>query len=169
MKCLVCGEIFEGNECPLCGFPVVNFPGDPEAGLKLLQPTIQQHRKTFLNRFQVGVTVYHWKDADGKLVLDREERIPVGTGAELLDGEVWLPRKFARIPDVPELQVGVYIDNGERCREVQVQLPNLMGRELQELGMKVVTADSECRLVLLLRNTTEGPVASDGIALPGKD
>ncbi|MCD8086521.1 MAG: hypothetical protein LUF28_09435 [Clostridiales bacterium] len=148
---------------------MVNFPGDPEAGLKTLQPMIKAHRKEFLNRFQVGVTACYWKDRDGKLVLDREERIPVGTGAELMNGEVWLPQKFARIPDVPELQVRVYIDNAERHREVQVHLPNLMGRELQELGMKVVMADLECKLVLLLRNSTEGPVASDGIALLGKD
>lgn len=169
MKCLVCGEIFEGNECPRCRFPVVNFPGDPEAGLKMLQPMIEQHRREFLSRFQVGVTACYWKDADGKLVLDRKERIPVGTGAELMNGEVWLPRKFARIPDVPELQVGVYIDSDEYHREMQVPLPNLMGKELQELGMKVVTVDSECRLVLLLRNSTEGPVASEEIALLGKD
>lgn len=169
MKCLVCGKNFQGNICPRCEFPVVNFPGPLEEGIKNIQPEIMKYREKLLRPCQVGVTAYRWKDENGKIVLDQEERLPLGNGAELLEKEAWLPQKFARIPDAAELQVRVYIDNGKSRRETQVRLPNLMGAELQELGMKVTEVDKDLKLVLLLRGRTQGPVSSDGIALLEED
>ncbi|MCC8129608.1 MAG: hypothetical protein LIO51_06705 [Clostridiales bacterium] len=163
MKCLVCGKHFEGGECPRCGFPEIQFPGDPEEGRKKLRPAVDEYRRKLLDRVgQIGVIVCFWKDEDGVVVLDREERLPLGSGTELLGRTAWLPRKFARIPDAQELQLRVYMDGADGSREATVRLPNLLAPELQELG---ATVDEDMTLRLLLRSRTEGPVVSDRVSL----
>lgn len=151
MKCIVCGKEYEKDKCPVCLFPKIEFPSDPEKGLRAMRPAIDAYRDDFLGQVSIGIVAYHWKDDDGDIVMDRNERIQIGTGKELLGNTKWLAEKFARIPDEEELQVNLSIQvNGED--EVRsVSIPNLMEPELQELGAVV---DDALNIQLLLRNSS---------------
>ena len=60
-KCLICGKEFGGRECPICSFPVIDFLGDLEEGLKELAPTLQKHKANFTANLKVGIVIYHYK------------------------------------------------------------------------------------------------------------
>lgn len=162
MKCFVCNYEFEGNICPRCRFPKVFIPGDFESGLKKIQPEIDAYRDEFLGGIEVGILAYYWKDENGAVVLDRAERIPFGTGRELVGNTVWLDRSFARIPDEEQLKVHVYIKAGGNEREATISLPNLREAELQQIG---IVTDDDYNFRLLLKNKTGTPTSSDSVAI----
>lgn len=162
MKCIVCGKVYEGSECPRCRFPDVQIPGDREAALAALKPQIDQYRQSFLQSIRVEVVTYHWKDKDGLVVKDREDRLSLGTGDQLMHGETWLPQKFARLPQQDSLDVTLCITAGEDVQNKTVTVPNLHKAELQQLGAEM---DPECRIRLLLRNETEAPTRSGFVPL----
>ena len=151
MKCVVCGKEYEKDRCPVCGFPKVEFPGDPEEGLRAMRPAIEAYRDDFLSKVSIGVIVYQWKDDNGAIVLDRSERLQIGTGKELMGNTRWLAEKFARIPDEEGLQVNLSIRINGKDEERSVRIPNLMEPELQELGAAV---DEALNIQLLLRNSS---------------
>ncbi len=76
--CPVCHTKYESGDCPVCKFPDIAFPGDPEEGLRLMKPQIDAYREVFLLKLKIGVVSYYWKDQDGSLVLDREQITPLG-------------------------------------------------------------------------------------------
>ena len=151
MKCIVCGKEYEKDSCPVCNFPKIEFPGDPEKGLQAMKPAIDAYRDDFLGQVSIGVIVYQWKDDNGEIVMDRSERLQIGTGRELLENTQWLAEKFARLPEEAQLQVNlsVRVNGKEEARNVRI--PNLMEPELQELGAAV---DNALNIQLLLRNSS---------------
>lgn len=151
MKCIVCGKDYEKDKCPVCGFPKIEFPGDPEKGLQMMKPTIDAYRDDFLSRVSVGIMAYRWKDDNGVLAMDRVERIQIGTGKELRGNTKWLAEKFARIPEEERMQVNLSIEVNGRGEERSVRIPNLKEAELQELGAAV---DGALNIQLLLRNSS---------------
>lgn len=162
MRCIVCGREYEDDKCPVCNFPKVEFPADPEEGLRAMKPTIDAYRDNFLNQVSIRIMTYQWKDDNGVIAMDSKKQIPIGTGKELREGTKWLAEKFARIPDVEKLQVDLSIqvnDMGGVYRSVSI--PNLMEAELQELGASV---DDNLNLQLLLRNSS-GTTQSEKIPL----
>ena len=150
MKCIVCGKDYEAGSCPVCNFPKIEFPGDPEQGLLAMKPAIDAYRDDFLKQVSVGIIVYQWKDSNGALVMDRRERLQIGTGKELLENPRWLAEKFARIPDEARLQVDLSVQVNGKGEERSVSIPNLTEPELQELGASV---DGTLSIRLLLRNS----------------
>lgn len=160
MKCLVCGKEFEGDECPRCHFPVVNFPGDREAGIRAMAPTIQAFREGFLEQVSVGLVVCHWKESGESLTLDYEERLSFGTCGTLRGKEFWLEQKFARDPKAARLSLRLWIGMGEEQVEKTVEIPNLMAAELQRVGIDM---DENADFCLMLKNDTEGPVKSEKV------
>ena len=151
MKCIVCGKDYEKGNCPVCGFPKIEFPGDPEQGLRDMKPAIDAYRDDFLSQVSIGIIAYQWKDDNGSIVMDRSERVQIGTGKELLGTTKWLAEKFARIPDEENLQVSLSIQAKGRSEERSVSIPNLKEAELQELG---ATVDGGLNIQLLLRNSS---------------
>ncbi len=149
MKCLVCGKRFDGNACPVCRFPVIRFPGDLEAGLRAMQPTIDSYRERFLAGVHVGIVTYRWKDENGTLAVDRKETVAIGSGSDLFGKECWIDERFARIPEVPALEVELSVETEGREAVRKVSLPNRQEAQLQELGAAL---DKEMNLRLLLRN-----------------
>lgn len=162
MKCLVCGKTYEAAECPRCGFPDVQIPGDQAQVLESLKPTIDEYRENFLKRVQLRLVTYRWTDGGGVVALDREELIPVGSGEELLQGIKWLPEKFARIADQSQITVTLRAAAGEEIRELRVLVPNLQRPELQQLG---VSMDQDGNVWVMLRNDTDEPVGSAPVPL----
>ena len=161
MKCIVCGKEYEMDACPVCRFPKVEFPGDPEKGLQAMKPAIDAYRDDFLGQVSIGIIAYQWKDDRGMIVMDRSERVQIGTGQELRGNTRWLAEKFARIPDAEKLQVGLSIQVNGKGEERSVGIPNLMEPELQELGAAV---DDTLNIQLLLRNSS-GSTQSEKIPL----
>ena len=165
MKCIVCGKVYDGGECPVCQFPDVQIPtlpGERERAIEKLKPAIDTYRASFLQTIKVEIVIYRWKDRDGHIALDQEERILLGTGTDLGQGEHWLPLKFARIPDLRQLSVTISITTERDTIEKQVMLPNLQRAELQQIGAEI---DQECNIRLMLRNDTDVPTRSEPIYL----
>lgn len=162
MKCLVCEKVYEAAECPRCRFPNIQIMGDPKTALASLKPTIDAYRKNFLSSVKVELVAYRWKDQNGQVVLDREDRMLLGTADKLQQGDTWLKEKFARIADQKNITVTICITISGEKREVRIPVPNLHKAELQQLGARV---DEECNLVLLLRNDTETPTKSKPVPL----
>ena len=162
MKCMVCGKEYEGAGCPRCNFPNIQIPGDPDAAMNTLRPTIAKYRQDFLNKIEIGVLTYYWKDEDGILKVDHEKRCSFGTWEKLYEKEVWLPQKFARIPDEKSLAVKVYLRVGNEERVEIVEVPNLSEAQLQEIGVRL---NADFTFCLMLRNDTGTPTRSGTIML----
>ena len=161
MKCIVCGKDHDKNECPVCRFPKVEFPGDPEKGLRAMEPAIRAYREDFLGKVSVGIIAYQWKDDNGALVPAGKERVPIGTGKELRESARWLDEKFARIPEEEQLLVSLSVRVNDTDEERSVGIPNLTEPELQELGASV---DGDLNIRLMLRNSS-GSTQSEKIPL----
>ena len=162
MKCLVCGKEYEAAECPRCHFPDIQIVGDRKAFLESLMPTVHTYRKNFLSSIQVELVAHYWKEQGGKLVPDRRERLLLETADVLQRHEVWLPNRFARIPNQKEISVTVCIRIAGEERLVQVSVPNLQKAALQKLGASV---DADFRLRIKLGNDIENPTVSKPVPL----
>lgn len=149
MRCVVCGKEFFDKACPACQFPVIKFPGDPTEGMRAMKPKIDAYRDNFLAHVSVGIVTYTWKDGDGAIVLDKENELYFGTGAQLDQGECWISQKFARTPDVKNLDVQLVVYNNGNRTVRKMSLPNLFETELQEIGAAL---DEDLNIQLLLRN-----------------
>ena len=149
MKCLVCKKEYPGGECPRCGFPEVNVMGNYEEGLKTFEPVVKAHRRRFMESISLGIVTYRWKDVDGTIVLDCEEKVPFGPVAELVNQERWIDRKLARIPEESEIRVTCYISYGGEESNISVSLPNLLQAELQQVGIYVT---EDAKFSILLKN-----------------
>ena len=164
MKCLVCGKNYNDYECPRCGFPDLQLPlgKELEEARKKVQPKIDAHRAEFLKKIEVGIKVYYWKDQDGVLAADREEKCSFGSGSALYGKTVWLDQKFARVPEEKTLPIWLYIRVDGTEHERIVELPNLQEAQLQEIGLSM---DNGFELCLMLRNDSGTPVYSNRFSL----
>lgn len=150
-KCVVCSAGVRNGVCPVCGFAVVHFPGSFEEGMKLIKPEVVATRMEFLSKVKVFLPIYFWKDQNGVIALDREEKVSLGSGTELYGKRVWLPQRFARLPNRSALSVTLSVTVEQKEYQKTISVPNRMESELQELGMEMVEA---MQVKLLLRNQT---------------
>ncbi len=161
MNCIVCGKEFDGDECPRCGFPVIEFPGDYEEGMRALKPTVDAFRAKFLNNITAGIAVYYGKDENGSVVPDKKEILPFGTLGDISGKECWIGQKFARLPDAVTLKTTVCISHGDKTEEKTVELKNLTEPSFQYIG---ITSDGSTFSVLL-KNEAGSFSRSDAIPL----
>ena len=147
MKCLVCSKEFEGAACPRCSFPVIAVPTETLNGENLIAPLIERHRRSFMKSVHIGIVTYRWKEDNGSIALDREDRLLFCEDMALEGGEYWIEQKFARIPDVKTLLLTIFIDYGSEQSEVTIEMENLTGAALQEVGLRL-TADLNWQLLL---------------------
>ena len=164
MKCLVCGKEYDAAECPRCHFPNIQIMGDRETALAQLMPTILAFRKTFLEKVEVSLLIYRWKEGDGRIVPDCEEYLPLGTAAALQAQETWVCGEFARIPDLETISVTVSVTAPDGIHRLQISVPNLPEPQLQQIGARL---DEELQLQLLLRNASREGVSSAPVPLLG--
>lgn len=163
MNCLVCKKDYEAAECPRCKFPHIQVPATAPADfLASLQPTIADYRRKFLQKLQLQIPIYHWKDQGGVVVEDRVEMLSLGSADQMLGRELWVEKAFARIPDEKEITVTVRISVNGESWEQTVSVPNLHKPELQKIG---ATIDDNHDLRLMLRNETENSTVSDPVPL----
>lgn len=151
MKCVVCGKKYSEQACPVCKFPVIRFPGDPEEGMRSMKPGIDAYRDNFLKNLRVALVTYSWKDKDGSVVLDKRQELPFGTGTEMYGKEVWLSKEFARIQEKKNLQIQIVVHTETESMERQITLDNLMEPELQKIGAGL---DEDMNFWLMLKNAT---------------
>lgn len=144
-KCLVCGKEYEGPQCPRCDFPaVVLMKITPE-----VTKSIANYREMFFQNIQIGIISYSWKDKDGYLVLDQEHQRVLGSCRDLLNGTIWLNQQFARIPDVDDLELRIFVNIKGEVSEKNVKIPNIKSPYLQEIG---VSMDENMQVVVHLKN-----------------
>lgn len=138
MKCLVCGKSFSGNECPVCGFPVVEIPGDDfEAGIRALRPTIDKHRNDFAARVTLGAVVYNY-ELSVKLKEIGSVIKPFGKASELVGKTIWLDESFENVNtrDMIPVTISVEVDKGVEY-QVSAEIPNLKDSDKLRLGISM--------------------------------
>lgn len=153
MKCDACGATVESGAtaCPICGFPVVVFPGDREEGLQRLKPQIDRCLEELLKKLSVGAVSYRWADRNGVLEQTAEEKREIGGGTELTKGTVWLQEDFARKPEAEEIEIRSYVRLRGVDTERTLRVPNLLEARLQQIGAEIRIGDG-LQYRLALRN-----------------
>lgn len=157
MECVVCKKQFTGGECPRCHFPVVEFPGDPEAGLAAIQPQIQSYRRQFLSMARFGVVAYRHHDVDGVLKQDGGTELTIGSGQALQEHPVFLDQPFAWTPGT-ELTVSLRLTLGGEEREDRVKVPNFPAPTMTQIGLQI---DADNQYQVLLRDARGETVCSE--------
>ncbi len=158
MECLVCNCHYEGDECPACDFPVVNFPGNREAGIRALQPTIEAHRKAFLPKVQIGMLNYYYTIKDGEVTERREECVPFGTADALCGQLVWLDRRFEKVTDRASVEVHLCMTIDDRQFEKCVNVPVIAGAQTQEVG---ILLEEDLQFCIHIRSNTGDTLVSE--------
>lgn len=150
MRCLACFEtVPDGTQnCPRCGFIQYQVIGDTAEAVSALELVAGKHRSRFLQAYDLGVTVYTWKDREGSITLDQAQRRSFGTADALQGKTTWLDQPFARIPE-QELTVELSVENGGTAWILPVRLPVPQEPQLQQLGIEM---NKDLTVRLLLRN-----------------
>lgn len=168
LNCPVCNRPLSDHEtvCPLCGFRFMNFIGGTrEQAFEAQKDDAAIYRSnTFLPRFDLGVTCYHWKDKGGTIAVDTTERLSFGTAAQAENKTLWLDQEFARLSDEAPLTIEISVkQNDADERILRFQVTPLTEPRLQRLGLKL---DSDLNLTLLLTNGSK-TVESNRLPLLG--
>lgn len=167
MKCIVCNKeiVSPLRPCPRCGFLQPAVVGDAAGAEDFITGKAQKHKQELLGNYDFGLTVYHWKDQDGTVVLDREERLSFGKGDALLAAPVWLNQSFARIPDVDTMELELSIQlGGESAEKIPVTVAVPQGKHLQQVGACI---GADLSVKLLLKNP-EGQTESGAVQFLGE-
>lgn len=159
MECMVCKKQFTGGECPRCHFPVVEFPGDPEAGRIAIQPTVNAFRKNFLTRVRLSLVAYRHRDEAGEL-RSEETELPFDSASALSGQTKWLEQTLARTPGALSARLRVDMDGEREERTVSVPAPS--GDGALSVGLAV---EESGEMRLLLRDESGAESSSDAIAL----
>ena len=136
-KCLICGKEFGGRECPICSFPVIDFLGDLEEGLKELAPTLQKHKANFTANLKVGIVIYHYKIDENEVVTKESEDVLFGTAAELMETICWREESFDNPSDRKEVSVSLFIECRDKRNEIVITIPNFPDSEKLEIGASI--------------------------------
>ena len=151
MKCLVCGKEFNDDVCPVCGFPIVQIPGDDyEEGLRTLQPVINHHRKLFAERLSLGVVTFEYEMADSVITEKGHKTSVFGKLSDMMNETVWLNDVF----EYPNLRNIMYLNvilktDGKEEKSFKVKLPNFKEACIGRLG---ACCDESLNFVLKLKN-----------------
>lgn len=159
MECMVCSKQFTGGECPRCHFPVVEFPGDPEAGRLAIQPTINAFRANFLSRVHLSLIAYRHRDENGEL-RSEEIELPIDSAAALSGQTKWLEPALARTPGALNACLRVDMDGEREDRTVCVPAPT--GDGTLSVGLSM---DESGAMRLLLRDESGAESSSDAMPL----
>jgi len=138
-KCTACGRSYESDDvCPVCGYSEPAFIGDENAAAVYIKREAAKHRLAFLKSLDLGVTAYFWKDDNGVIAEDRQERLSLGSGESLWKNTVWAKQSFARIPDLAEMTVELSVlKDGKALSKQSIRLPVPAGQHLLQLGMEL--------------------------------
>lgn len=149
MKCIICGKRFEKNECPVCHFPIIDFPCDITVGMQSIMPEVISYREIFAARVNIGLVNYYYIFRNDQIYEANEERIFLGSATELFQKDTWLCRTYENLTDTDRVDICLYIraDNQEfrRC----VSVPVIHDAEALEIG---ITLDKDFRFCINIRS-----------------
>lgn len=162
MKCIVCSKELDSplQPCPRCGFLQPAVVGDAAGAEAFIAGKAKKHKQELSSRYDIGLTIYRWKDQNGTVALQEEQRLSFGKGDALMEREVWLEQPFARIPEAAELELALSVAFGEEAPENKtVSVPVPEGKHLLQVGARL---DGDFSLRLMLKNP-EGQTESRAV------
>lgn len=171
MRCPICYKNFEGYECPVCSFPVIDIPVETsdnyEESIKELKPTIISYKNEFTDRVNVGIVLNHYSFDGVELSLEKEESIAFGRLSSLVGQTKWLECSFDNMSEREFVDTCVYADVSDRSgrtvrTELTVLTPNVNDGESQRLG---ITVDESFKLQLNVRSDKGTERASENVYL----
>lgn len=149
MKCLVCGKEFVGTECPICKFPVVEIPGDYEAGLRALKPTIDIHRKAFAEKISLEVVTYLYDVENSSVNATETKNLSLGRISELLNNTKWLDAEFDNLDLRKTIDIDVVVNIDGMKKTQKICITNVKTSGKITLG---ASCDDEFKLCLKIKN-----------------
>lgn len=134
MSCIVCGLDFSGQECPRCGFPVVESISE-EALHGSVDAPAAAWREDFLKTLSIAVAVRRWQVIGEELHPAAVEYHTIGTAADLLFYPISLPMRFARLPEVRELSLSFRLSCKPTgwAQNLTVSVPNILSAGFQRI------------------------------------
>lgn len=160
MKCLVCGKEFVGTECPICKFPVVEIPGDYEAGLCALKPTIDSHRKAFTEKISLEVVTYLYDVENSSVNATGTKNLLLGRISELLNSTKWIDVEFYNLDlnlrKTIDIDVMINIDGMKQTQKICITNFKTSGKIT--LG---VSCDDEFKFCLKIKNKNGEEITSE--------
>ncbi len=143
MKCLVCGKEFQGTVCPICEFPIVEIPGDYEAGLRTLQPVIRSHREAFAEKIHIGVMIFEYEIDNGTIRETGSRKKFFGKVAEMMHRKKWLDTVFENPLSRKSMDIHMVIcvdGRKDDNRTVSIPTPKTEGK----ISLGIVCEDTFC-------------------------
>ncbi len=163
MKCLVCGKEFQGTECPICHFPIVEIPGDYESGLRTLQPVIKSHRDAFVEKISVGVVTFEYEIENGMINEKGMKQCSFGTVTEMMNQIKWLDTVFENPMTRKSMDITIIISiDGMRDEQRTVSVPILKTEGKISLG---IFCDDTLHLCLKVKDEKGQEATSEKIAI----
>ena len=152
ITCRVCAksQIDPFHPCPRCGFLQPAVVGNAEAAEQMIARSVQLAKANFIKGFDFGIIAHYWKDQNGEVVPDHQERLSFGSGQAVLGNTVFLEQQFARIPDVAtmELELSILHNGADYCTH-KVEIPVPHGKHLQQVGLEMT---QDLTVILILKN-----------------
>lgn len=159
MKCYVCGTEIGRTEdrCRCCGEYVVDIIGDDAGTEKVLREKGEKRRNKLLSQYKIDVAAYKW--ADGK---SEKVKLPIDSAENLFHREKWLDDRFARVPEVEVMDMGLIITKNGEEKEATVKMESFQSPTFLHIGAVV---EDGFRVKLILKNDSGETHLSDEVAL----
>lgn len=150
MPCPCCGNEFIDGICPNCRFIEYEVLGESfDETVKQIDALAEVHRKEYLRSLQLGFVTYQGRDENGIVTQSAQKPVYFADGEALSEKEVWYPGFFSRIPDAKELRVELAVRSANAEKTIEVSVPNLTEKRLQQVGLKLC---ENLNVQILLKN-----------------
>lgn len=134
MSCVVCGLKFSGQECPRCGFPLIEATSE-DALHRSVDAPAAAWRAGFLQKLTISLAVQYWQVVGEEIQPAAIQYLPIGTAAELDRHPLPLPVRLARLPEEKHLSLRLRV-SCERThweKELTVTIENLLTPGFQRI------------------------------------
>lgn len=166
MKCLVCRKEFSGRECPVCQFPVIEFPGDTEDGLRTLEPTIKKFSNEFSAGIRIGSMVCSWAVSEDKTLMESEWELDFGTAAAAMEEILWCGREFDNPTERNTVEARIFVRIKDKRYTIAAEIPNIPEAESTELG---ISLDADFNVTVYIRDGSGNVRSSEKYYLFGEN
>ncbi|MDO5475648.1 MAG: hypothetical protein Q4F43_00870 [Eubacteriales bacterium] len=126
MKCLVCGNEFDGasaDRCPRCAYPIIGITEETEETRQWAREQAEEYTRQLLDQCSISLTVYAYASyADGTMHFREEREFLLAGGENLRKNRIfWNDQEFSRNRDL-NLDVVFRRRNGLNILEKHLKL-----------------------------------------------